>query len=80
VDPALQKDIANRFTYHRPRADQVPRYEALRTHAKAFAELIGDLCPPGRERALALTHLEETVMWANAGISREPDPEELPRG
>ena len=26
--------------------------------------------PQGRERALALTKLEETIMWANAGIAR----------
>ena len=74
MDPAMQKDLEHRFSYHPPRPDQVPRYEAIRQAAKEFAELVADLCPQGRERALALTHLEQSVMWANAGISREVTP------
>lgn len=32
--------------------------------------MIDALVPDGREKSLALTHLEETVMWANAGVAR----------
>lgn len=38
--------------------------ETLRGNAINVAGLILDLTPPSRERSLALTHLEETVMWA----------------
>ncbi len=31
---------------------------------------IRDYVPPGREQALALTKLEEAMMWAIAGIER----------
>lgn len=58
------------FTYHPPKEDQGARYVALRDAAKAYAELIVAYTPTGREQALAMTKLEETVMWANAAIAR----------
>lgn len=63
-------DIDNKFTYHAPKDDQVERYKAIRAKAKEFAELIDSLCPPSRERSLAMTKMEESVMWANASIAR----------
>jgi hypothetical protein len=62
----LKKD----FTYHPPVPNQVPRYEKIRDYARTFAATILKDCPPSRERSLALTHLEEAVMWANASIAR----------
>jgi hypothetical protein len=62
----LDKD----FTYHAPAADQVPRYNEIRDLAKAYAGILMLNCPPSRERSLALTALEECVMWANAAIAR----------
>lgn len=32
--------------------------------------LINDLTPNSREQAVAFTKLEESIMWANAGIAR----------
>lgn len=66
----LKDEIDTRFTYHPPRPDQVPRYDAIRRIAKDFAHIIDELTPASREQSLALTHLEETVMWANAAIAR----------
>lgn len=66
----MPNDLEKRFTYHPPKADQPPRYEAIRKTAKDFAELINDLCPESREKSLALTKLDEAVMWANAAIAR----------
>lgn len=65
-----QERIDNAFVYHAPRGDQPERYVLLRSEAKKLAELISANVPPGRERALALTKLEEAVFWANAGIAR----------
>lgn len=45
-------------------------YENLREVAHSFAELIVRVVPESREQSLALTHLEQTVMYANAGIAR----------
>lgn len=63
-------DIESRFTYHKPTETKAQKYQILRDKAKEFAYLIQDLCPDCRETSLALTKLEEVIMWANAGISR----------
>lgn len=69
-DKLLIERIERNFTYHPPRADQGVRYERMRAHAKALAQLIVETCPDGRERALAITKLEEVIFWANASIAR----------
>lgn len=63
-------EINTRFTYHPPTEDQTEKYFVLRDKAKDLAHTIGAFCPDCRERALAITKLEEAVMWANAGIAR----------
>lgn len=63
-------DLDNRFTYHPPKGDQTDRYSDLRQTAREFAALINAYCPESREKSLAITHLEEAVMWANASIAR----------
>jgi len=62
--------IENNFTYHPPKNDQVKRYEEIRDHAKELALHIDNDCPDSREKSLAMTKLEEAVMWANAAIAR----------
>jgi len=63
-------DIEKRFTYHAPKGDQPIKYEAMRTAFKDLAYLVEHYCPDSRERSLALTKVEEAVMWANAAIAR----------
>jgi hypothetical protein len=58
------------FSYHAPKEDQIPRYNDIREMAHAFALSLLQNCPPSRERSLALTNLEQAVMWANASIAR----------
>lgn len=67
MDPAT---IESNFTYRKPRGDQPARYECLRGEARALALSINGACPDSREKSLALTKLEECVMWANAAIAR----------
>jgi hypothetical protein len=62
--------LENVFTYHAPKDGQPELYQALRAKAKELAALIGDSCPHSRERSVALTHLENSVFWANAAIAR----------
>jgi hypothetical protein len=64
-------NLERRFTYHPPKGDQPERYKVIRQEAKALAKLFVEKCPNGRERAIALTRLEEAVGWANAAIARE---------
>jgi hypothetical protein len=64
------QEIEKRFTYHAPKGDQATRYQQIRDAAKALANLLNTACPDSREKSLALTSLEESVMWANASIAR----------
>lgn len=59
------------FTYHAPDANQVIKYEKLRKGAKELAYLIGQLCPDGRCKSLAMTKIEEAIMWANKAVAHE---------
>ena len=67
---AQEAQIEKTFTYHPPKADQPLKYEEIRKNAKEMAQLFVALCPPSRELSLALTHLEEAMMFANAAIAR----------
>lgn len=69
-DKLLVERIEHDFTYHPPQSDQTESYQHLRSQAKTLALDIVALCPDGRERSLALTHLEEAIFWANAAIAR----------
>lgn len=62
--------IMNNFMYHAPKGDQAKRYEELRNKAKELAIMINTLVPDSREKSTSITKLEESVMWANAGIAR----------
>ena len=63
-------DLENRFTYHPPKPGQAETYQRLRSMALDFARAIDGECPDSREKSLAITHLEDAVMWANASIAR----------
>jgi hypothetical protein len=65
-----ENDLKNRFTYHAPNSTQPARYERIRNKAKDLAKWMMSGCPRSRELSLALTKLEEAVMWANAAIAR----------
>ncbi len=65
------KDLENRFTYHAPKEGQPSIYESIRSNAHNYAIYLDSVCPDGREKSLAITHLEEVVFWANASIARK---------
>ena len=62
--------LANVFTYHAPKEGQPEKYRQLRSMAKQLATTYYELVPESRERSIALTKLEESIMWANSGIAR----------
>jgi hypothetical protein len=70
VTEKQREDIHNRFTYHTPKDGQPERYTALRQQALGLAMVIASSAPPSREQSLALTKLEESIMFANAAIAR----------
>lgn len=66
----IAKQIENNFTYHTPKGNQAERYTSLREKAKELAIFINENCPDSREKSVAITELEDAVMWANASIAR----------
>ena len=69
------EQIESLFTYHRPFGDQATRYERIRSAAIAMAGFIQGNCPESREKSLALTNLQQAIMWANAAIAiNEKEP------
>ncbi|WP_036120794.1 DUF7681 family protein [Lysinibacillus sphaericus] len=70
VGEHLNPVIENNFKYHSPKEGQQEKYEAIREKAKELAYLIDKECPNSREKSVAMTNLETTVMWANASIAR----------
>ena len=63
-------DLEKRFTYHPPNEGQANWYQQIRDAAKGYAYILDRYTPDSREKSLALTKLEESVMWANAAIAR----------
>lgn len=65
-----REDIVRSLTNQPPINDIVIEvFEAVRHHAKRYGTDIIELVPEGREKSLALTKLEESVMWAIKGIA-----------
>lgn len=66
----LDQEIDRRFGFH-PATDVTgPMHDKVRADCAALARSIVDLTPRSREQSLAITALEEAMMWANAAIAR----------
>lgn len=66
----ITQRVINDFTYHRPDAEAVEKMRQMRSYARHLAKMIVEMVPAGREQASAITRLEESIMHANAGITR----------
>ncbi|MEU8196354.1 hypothetical protein AB0C10_21460 [Microbispora amethystogenes] len=65
-------DIANRFDFHP--ADTIQRaaaHQSIRAECRDLAEWLNENLPESREKAQAITHLEEVMFWANAAVARQ---------
>lgn len=70
---AMPDDIRNRINYHRPDTEGIRLIAQMRRLALDFSLGVQEHVPLARERALALTKIEEALFWANAGIARDPE-------
>ena len=68
----LNAELDRVFNYHAPTGHIVDIHNAWRALVKQFAIGLMGL-PPTRERAMALTRLEECSFWIHATIARNHD-------
>lgn len=62
-------ELENRFRYHKGPPSRNVKHDAVTEKTLALAKELRDLLPPGRNLALALTHLEDVRMRANAALA-----------
>lgn len=67
TDP-MHEQVEHQFTYQTPDAVAVSAMSAIREQAKALAHRIVESCPPSPDRTVAIRHLRDAVMNANASI------------
>ena len=67
-------ELDNRFRHHPPDAERVQKHAAVTELTLQLAKELRDLCPNGRNLALALTHLEDVRMRANAALACDSTP------
>lgn len=66
--------LNHNLTNHGPKDEEVIEdIEDIRARAKGLGAEILRSTPKGREQSLALTNLEQTVMWAVAAITRNQE-------
>jgi hypothetical protein len=63
-------ELMARLSHHTMDETQVAASTEVRAAAKELAATIVNAAPPGRETSLAVTHVEEALMWANKAIAR----------
>lgn len=62
-------EVRKRFSFHKATEVTGPQHEAVRAKCRELAFWIVDAVPDCRERSLALTELQATMMWLNAAIA-----------
>lgn len=76
MDPT---DLIHRFTYHAPDAVKAQAHDSVRRWCRDLADFLNRELPEGREKSLAMTHLEEVMMWANAALARDMNSSTPPK-
>jgi hypothetical protein len=68
-------EVQRRLGYHPATEGTAPAFELNRSGAILLAEVWNRALPPGREAALALTSLQDALMWANAAVACNAGPD-----
>jgi len=64
------------FAYHKPSEDGLAKINALREKYSELQRTIEETCPPSRHKAVAITELETSAMWAiKAVVFNDPASE-----
>lgn len=74
---AQEKQPEEWFTYHKPTAAQVPKYDAINAAAKAFARVVLENTPSSADQSATIRLIRLARMTANASIALEPSPDAI---
>ena len=67
----MYDDIKNRFDFHAATTEEKrSEHTSVRNKISLTALFLDERLPEGREKALAITKLEEVMFWSNAAIAR----------
>lgn len=62
------------FAYHKPSPEGLAKITKLREAYSTVQQAIKETCPDSRQKAVALTELETSAMWAiKAVVFNDPD-------
>lgn len=65
------EEISHRFAFHAATTEEKRNeHTSVRWQIGNVAQFLDEKLPAGREKALAITKLEEAMFWANAAIAR----------
>jgi len=70
-----RRDIKQRFKFHPGSGITGPKHAEVRSAHLVLALWVLDNVPASRERSLALTALQESMMWSNAAIAIHTEEE-----
>lgn len=62
-------EILRRFTFQPPTDITRPKHEAINALFLDMAAQLDEILPEGREKALALTELQDARHWSNCAIA-----------
>jgi hypothetical protein len=63
-------ELERRFMHHRATDATRRQHEQIRARCMTLADYLNNLLPDGNEKDLAIMHLEEVKMWANAAVAQ----------
>lgn len=75
-----EDDLKRRFAFHPADGPTGQTHDTVRSSVHDCASDLCELIPPGRELSLALTSLEQAMMWGNAGVARAAADDRLGEG
>jgi len=62
-------EINRRLGFHPATDETIPKFESNRAFFIDLADWLDHNLPDGREKSLALTALQEALMWSNAAVA-----------
>lgn len=68
-------EIIRRFKKYTPSDSDAAKMNRNRNKGREVVELFNGQCPDNREKSIAISRVEEAVMWANASIARGEEVE-----